>query len=355
MTVREDRTSALQPWLALLDTCLQHQQAAAAANPAALSALGRAQRVLQAMALDDEAPVPAWVQATEHAFDPDGSVRDLRPARLLREMRSDRDAVLQLGIWGALHALLRDTGSAPGSAGFAALMAAVSRHPDAAAPSLQPGTGRAGFAGSGAAAEFFNARLKRTLANLAALYDGQGADFARWLQLPDYAPADATNLRRWAQAWTVAAVATYVDWLNRASGGSLAAALHLIWGDQPKRFRPAARVVQAATGGDPAQPRPAVLPTDHKRMHFELLLPVVLAQLLDNQSGRWVAWRAGARRFVVALSMKALDQADTRRRDAALDDYRHFTTYRGLTILQIYMAAATDRLCRLQPLALRES
>jgi hypothetical protein len=138
-----------------------------------------------------------------------------------------------------------------------------------------------------------------------------------------------------------------MDWLHRSSGGSLAAALDLLWDDQPKRFRPPARVLRPAAGAGPEAPKPAVLPTGDDGMHFELQLPVVLAQLLDHQPGRWEALRSSAQRFAVALCMKTLDQADTKRRDATRDELRNVTRYRGLTIVQVYMAVATAHLADL--------
>jgi hypothetical protein len=348
MTQGDERARALRPWLALLQACEQHFQAMhgdAAERPEPLL---RAQRVLTALAQGDDVPVPAWIPATEHVFDDEGKVRDVRPARALREMWSDRDAVLRLGVWGALDSVLRDErGAAADGCSFDRLMAAISRQAEGTAPALRPsclrGGDAGGFAHSAGAAAFFNRRLRKTLGNLAALYDGRGADFGHWLQLPEYT-GGAASVEPWAQAWSVAVVATYVDWLNRASRGSLGTALDLVWGEQPKRFRPPGRVVRPPADAAPGAPKPAVLPTEDDRMHFELRLPVVLAQVLDHDAGRWTTLRADAQRFAVALSMKTLDQADTRRRDSALADYRNFTLYRGLTIVQIYMAAAIDRL-----------
>jgi hypothetical protein len=345
----DERARALRPWLSWLTACEEQHRAQSAGAVPMPEPLLRAQRVLSALARGgDDAPVPARIAASERSFDSAGKVRDLRPARALREMWSDRDAVLRLGIWAALDDLSRRDGAlAPDGCGFDHLMAAISRQPGAVPPALQPscrhGGAARGFAHSSAAAEFFNGRLKTTLGNLAALYDVRGADFARWLALPAYVPG-LTAIEPWAQAWSVAVVATYVDWLNRAAGGSLRGALALIWRRQPKRFRPPARVLRPAAGAAPGTPKPAVLPTEDDRMHFELWLPVVLAQVLDHDPERWAAMQAGAHRFAVPLSMKTLDQADSRRRDATLADYRNVTLYRGLTIVQIYMAAAIDRL-----------
>lgn len=301
--------------------------------------------------------MPASVCACERLFDASGKLRDVRPAHVLREMWSDRDAVLRLGVCGALRQLaLDEQGGLADACAFDRLMAAVSGPgralPAGLRPSCERGGSGGGFACSEDAAVFFTGRLRKTLNNLARLYDGRGAQFGRWL-LPDYVPGESP-VEPWSQAWTVAVVATYLDGLNGASGGSVAVAAELIWSEQPKRFRPPARVVQQAEGAAAGEPKPAALPTDADRMHFDLLTEVVLAQLIDYDAGRWPLLHAGVTRFAVALSMKALDQADSRRWDAALGEYRNFTLYRGLTIVQLYMAAVIDRLRVLLPLAAEE-
>lgn len=336
----EETLHALHPWLQWLQ---RGQQSPPGAEAAAL--LTRAEQVLARLALGEVA-VPAWIAADEQVLDSEGRLRDRRPARAVREMREDREAVLRLGIWGALGHL-RAEGIEPG---FDGLMARISEGPFDPPP-LQPGhtAGAAellAFAHSAEAARFFNGRLKPLLANLARLYDPAGARFARWLDLPEYTPG-ASDIARWAQAWTVAAVATYLDWLRRASGDSMEAALQRVWAGGGTRFRAPRALLQREP--DDAGTRPAALPTDDDRLHFELLLPLVLAQVIEHDPGRWQQLREGARRFVVALSMKTLDQADSRRHDPAHAGYRHVTVYRGLTILQIYMAAAIDGLCQLQP------
>lgn len=336
-----DETShALRPWLQWLQRGLQSPPGAQAA-----ATLTRAEQVLARLALGEVA-VPAWIQAHEQVLDKDGRLRDRRPAREVREMREDREAVLRLGIWGVLQRL-RAQGIEPS---FDGLMARISEGPFDPPP-LRPGhrpnaAALLAFAHSAEAARFFNCRLKPLLANLARLYDPAGAHFARWLALPDYEPA-TSDISAWAQAWTVAAVATYLDWLRRASGDSIETALQLVWSSDGTRFRaPRALVQRQAEGADT---RPAALPTDDDRLHFELLLPLVLAQVIEHDPDRWQQQREGAHRFTVALSMKTLDQADSRRLDPAHDGYRNVTVYRGLTILQIYMAAAIDSLCQLQP------
>jgi hypothetical protein len=350
----EARATAVGPWMSLLDALETHcrqTQTAAGEEQALATSKARARRVLAALAAASDPPVPATVCAAERLFDPSGKLRDVRPAHSLREMWSDRDAVLRLGVWGALERAARDQPQQPQGA-FDRLMAAISQPGGSAPTGLQPsrerGAAAGGFAHSADAALFFNGRLRKTLHNLARLYDARGATFARWL-LPDYRPGKSA-LEPWSQAWTAAVVATYVDWLNRASGGSVATAAGLMWHDQPKRFRPAARVVQQSEDAAAGEPKPAVLPTDADRMHFELLTQIVLAQLIDYDAGRWAELRAGASRFAVALSMKALDQSDSRRWDGTLGEYRNFTAYRGLTVVQIYMAAVIDRLHALLPL-----
>jgi hypothetical protein len=358
MSAQDVHALAMQPWTKLLSACeATHRDEAAPGESRRRALLARARRVLTGLATGREAPVPAWVEATETVLDAEGRVRDLRPARTLREMACDRDAVLRLGIWGTLDALARDS-AAPGTDPaprdpFDSLIIVLSRGPDALPPGLRPsrhhGRSVGGFAASPHAAEFFNHRLRKTLANLSALYDGNdgtpGADFARWLRLPEYTP-DATPecCEAWSQAWTVVAVATYLDWLKRTSGGSLARAVALVWAEQPKRFRPPPPLVRQPDEAAPGAPRPAVLPTDDDRMHFELLTGIVLAQLLEYDEQRWPALRQGDRRFAVALSMKGLDQTDSRLHDARLQAQRNHTFYRGLTILQIYMAAGVERL-----------
>jgi hypothetical protein len=357
MTARDLQAQTLQPWMNLLDTC-EHRERRKAPDADTSPLMARARRVLSGLATGNAAPVPAWVQATETVLDTDGRVRDLRPARRLREIACDRDAVLRLGIWGALDGLAqRDTAAAGGGDPFDRLIADVSRGPEAP-PGLRPshrhGRSEGGFAASPDAADFFNLRLRKTLRNLADLYDAHGADFARWLRLPNYTPRCACDdtdegSRAWSQAWTVAAVATYLDWLKRTSGGSLQRAVDLVWGAQPKRFRPPPPLVRQPDEAVRGAPRPAVLPTDDNRMHFDLLTGIVLAQLLDYDTQRWQALQRGERRFEVALSMKGLDQADTRLHDRALKGSRNYTFYRGLSILQIYMAAGVERLHGLLP------
>jgi hypothetical protein len=363
MSLQDLHTLAMQPWMKLLAACeAEHADPAAPGNARPRALLARARRVLTGLASGREAPVPAWVEAAETVLDAEGRVRDLRPARTLREMACDRDAVLRLGIWGALDALARtpaaqDAAAAPNDHfrpfhdfdAFDHLIVHLSRGPEALPPGLRPsrrhGRSAGGFAASPDAAEFFNHRLRKTLANLAALYDARGADFARWLRLPDYTPDPTPECREsWSQAWTVVAVATYLDWLKRTSGGSLARALALVWAEQPKRFRPPPPLVRQPDAAAPGAPRPAVLPTDDDRMHFELLTGIVLAQLMEYDAQRWQALQQGDRSFAVALSMKGLDQADSRLHDRHLQAQRNHTFYRGLTILQIYMAAGVERL-----------
>ncbi len=336
------RVQVLQPWLAWLDACADPL----AAQPLAHGLWQRARRILLALAHSSEAAVAAWIAASERVLDADGRVRDVRPARALREMGNDRDAVLRLGVWGAVQA--HSAAALPaGAAAFHALLAQVSRgtglSPPGLLPSRQRGSGEGGFADSAQAALFFNGRLRHTLANLATLYDDHGADFARWLSLPDYA-AGSADRQAWGQAWTVAVVATYLDWLHRASAGSVPAALALLWDDQPKRFRPPSRVLRPGANSPRGAPKPAVLPTGDDAMHVDLHLGAVLAQVLDHQDSRWQAVARGVRRFAVALSMKTLDQGDSQRRDPALAGVRNFTRYRGLSIVQLYMAVVASEL-----------
>lgn len=331
---------ALRPWLGMLERCTK----GASKSDAMLT---RAARVLNALAGDGPlVPIPASIAAAEHRFDAGGQVRDLRPARELREIREDRDAVLGLGLSARLEHFTANSADAGGDA-FDRLMAQVSRHdiPGLMA-SRRRGAWNGAFAQSDAAKLFFNGRLKASLSNLARLYDERGSDFARWLRLPAY-DARTASFDSWMQAWTVAVVATYVDWLHSASQGDMRVAIELAMLQRPKRFRTPARVLHSPrpAGADPA--RPAVLPTDDDRMHFELLLGVVLAQVLDYDEVRWEILAQGARSFAVELSMKSLDQADTRRWDGDLRESRNFTRYRGLAIGQIYAAAAIEMLQRL--------
>ena len=345
------RAAALRPWMSLLDRL---ERCSLSAAQDATPPVVRARRVLMALSVGAEAPVPALVRASDRQFDAGGRLRDARPAHTLREIWCDRDAVLRLGVWGALERVsYHDARTHDAQSGFDRLMAAVSRRRSSAPPGLRPslahGGAPGGFAGSQDAAAFFNLRLRPTLANLARLYDRRGAEFRRWL-LTDYVPG-RSNVDAWSRAWTVAVLGTYLDWLQGCSGGSLALAADRVWCLRPRRFRPPARVLQPHDGAPAGVPRPAVLPTDAHRLHFDLHLPVVLAQLIDHDAGRWAALGAGCTRFAVPLSMKTLDQADSRHWDADLGEYRNFTVYRGLTVSQIYMAVLVDWLLSLPPLA----
>lgn len=351
----------LAPWMNMLVDCETIHGSRAAAHSgrdAEPTPLARARRVLTGLHAGVEAPVPAWIGASERLFDSAGRVRDARPAQALRQMWLDRDALLRLGIWGGLRRLAQRCGAGrQGPAAFDALMASISASPSGLphglCPSQQHGGGEPratagrGFAASPAAAEFFNHRLRNSLRNLAGLYDGRGAGFQRWL-LPDYEPG-VTPLQPWSDAWTVAVVATYVDWLNRASGGSLVDAMDLCWHANPKRFRPARPVIDPGSASAAGVPRPAALPTDADHIHFDLVTQLVLAQVLDYDAGRWSARRTGQVWFGVPLSIKSLGQFDQRRKDPHLGECRNFTRYRGLTVEQIYMAVVIDRLDALEP------
>lgn len=361
MQVVDIRKQSLKPW----QVWLEDAQAWSSGDAAPLldeedghTTLGRAKRVLDGLATGTEAPIPAWIGAQERLFDHTGKVRDVKPAYALRQMWLDRQAALRAGLWGALRdwSRVRVTTTTQAAPDFATLMADISRSQDHPALGLRPsevygrdtgdkaGPGKraGGFAGTTVAANFFNARLRKTLCNLARLYDGSGAAFSDWV-LPDYEPG-VSVVHPWSQAWSVATVATFVDWLHRSSRGSMDEALKRVWCESLQRFRPPSAVLDPGPGADPQAPRPAALPTDTDQLHFSLVTRIVPAQVLEYNATRWQALQQGSQTFHIELSPKGLGQSEQWRKDRQMDLYHHVTRYRGLTVGQVYMAMTIDRL-----------
>ncbi len=245
--------------------------------------------------------------------------RDTPPRDALRWAKQSRDAVLRLGVWSVL-------GDAQARA-LPSCVALVAARCGAAA-SVPPGIAPTpAWAETADAQAFFGGHLRSVIAEVAEACNGQGAAFATWL---DAAPMNRTvaSAQRWSGLWSDLVCAVYADWLDRRGAGSIAAARASLWqangGRMPVRFRPG--------------PGRAAIPTKGHRIHVDLWLQAVLAQVLAHDPARWHEAPLDGRWHAVRLAIHDLGARDVG--DAA-DGPR--TLHRGLSIEMLYAAIFIER------------
>ena len=264
-----------------------------------------------------------WAHAAAVAQDSKRSavamaLRDVPPTDALRAAKRSRDAVLRIGVWSALG----DAAAAWSS--IDALMAAQTSAHAAVPPGIAPAPG---WADSEDAQAFFGDHLRQVIAKLAAARDVLGGALAEAL---GDSPMNRTvgTAQRWSVHWSDVACAVYADWLDRRGSGSIEAARRSLWEtnghDSPVRFRPG--------------PGLAAIPTKGHRIHVDLWLDLVLAQVLAYDAERWNQRPVDARWHAVRLAIHDLAARDVG--DAA--DGPH-TLHRGLAIEMLYAAIFVGR------------
>lgn len=304
-------SASLRPWQDALAQLASGDAAAAAA--ASLPVLHDA---LAALASGLEA-VPAELAAPQPATPLDGWLRrSARPCGF-NDVRRRREALLRLGVWRALVALGETGGDDAG------LLDALQVWMGRAGIGVPPGLGPAlPYAGSASAERFFDRDLRAALARLAERHDPRGADFAPLARAQPY-EATAVGVHAWAQAWSAAVAAVYLDWLRHAAQGSLARARQGLWHDGGVRFRAPSGLV--------------VLPTRERAMHLDLWTDLVGAQALEHRAERFDAAARPWHR--VRIAMHDLGERD--RGGAASGGVR--TIFRGLGVEMLYQTVFAGR------------
>lgn len=308
-------------------------------HAAARAAVERARGVLAALARREEAikaefpgaraaahrvtSLEQWTHAAAGAQDAKRStvamaLRDVPPSDALRAARRSRDAVLRIGVWSVLG----DAAAAWPTIG-ALIKAQTSAHA-AVPPGIAP---TPGWADSEDAQAFFGGHLPQVVDALATVCDALSVSLAEAL---GESPMNRTvgTAQRWSVHWSDVACAVYADWLDRRGGGSFEAARRSLWEtdghDSPVRFRPG--------------PGLAAIPTKGHRIHVDLWLDLVLAQVLAHDAERWNQRPVDGRWHAVRLSIHDLAARDVG--DAA--DGPH-TLHRGLGIEMLYAAIFVGR------------
>lgn len=251
--------------------------------------------------------------------------RDVAPTQALIDARLARDAVLRLGVWSVLGDALAAARLKGRTVQVTGLIDSHSGNAEAVPPGIAP---TLAYAGSSDAQGFFNTHLRGVLDRIALR---RGPDGVAAPRLPAM-DRTAALAQRWSQAWSNAACVVYADWLQRRGDGTLEGARLSLWQfndrETPVRFRPADGLT--------------VIPTKGFRLHVDLWLQPVLAQVLAFDAARWDSEPVDGRWHPVRLAIH-----DLAARDVGDSAEGSRTLFRGLSVEMLYQAVFIDRVASL--------
>jgi hypothetical protein len=277
--------------------------------------LAKAARAIELLA-EYDMPVAHKFGRPERA----GGERD--QASQVAQAKLVRDAVLRLGLWGALGDWRLAALAAGTDATVAGLLHAIGRSDESIPPFLEASPE---FFESEPGRLFFDQHLRGLVEQLARHFDDHRCGFADALRaVPALGRPGARQA--WSRLWSRASCALYLDYLRRNGAFRLPQLQAELWRDAPEAGLVQFRPPHGLSG----------LPTANNSIRFELWSSILLAQLVAYAEERWDTQATTDGLYAVHISMRELSAGS----DGI--EARPFRT--GLVVGMVYQAVLIEQL-----------